>query len=112
MTQSGAATVLKQVVVDAPIDRAFTVFTTRFGDFKPPEHNLLGAPIAETVFEARVGEGEHAGVRHQIRIQEAERARRERLRERGATGWPPPPGQRRQRNARSRASTALTQLIG
>ena len=31
------------------------VFTERFGDFKPPEHNLLGAPIAETVFEPRVG---------------------------------------------------------
>ena len=28
----------------APIERAFTVFTERFGDFKPPEHNLLGAP--------------------------------------------------------------------
>ena len=37
------------------IDHAFTVFTERFGDFKPPEHNLLGAPIAETVFEPRVG---------------------------------------------------------
>ena len=24
-------------------------------DFKPPEHNLLGSPIAETVFEPRVG---------------------------------------------------------
>ena len=34
---------------------AFTVFTERFGDFKPPEHNLLAAPIAETVFEPRVG---------------------------------------------------------
>jgi uncharacterized protein YndB with AHSA1/START domain len=33
------------------------VFTGRFGDFKPPEHNLLGAPIAETVFEPRVGGG-------------------------------------------------------
>jgi uncharacterized protein YndB with AHSA1/START domain len=31
------------------------VFTERFGDFKPPEHNLLSAPIAETVFEAWVG---------------------------------------------------------
>ena len=28
-----------------------------FVDFKPPEHNLLGAPIAETVFEPRVGGG-------------------------------------------------------
>src|SRR6476659_10685874 len=55
MTQAEAATVRKQVVVDAPIERAFTVFTERFGDFKPAEHNLLGAPIAETVFEPRVG---------------------------------------------------------
>jgi hypothetical protein len=29
----------------------------RFGDFKPPEHNMLAAPIAETVFEPRVGGG-------------------------------------------------------
>jgi uncharacterized protein YndB with AHSA1/START domain len=41
--------------VQAPIERAFTVFTERFGDFKPPEHNLLGAAIAETVFEPKVG---------------------------------------------------------
>ncbi|HEY1321867.1 MAG TPA: hypothetical protein VGF32_16550, partial [Streptosporangiaceae bacterium] len=55
MTQAEAATVRKQIVVDAPIEHAFTVFTDRFGDFKPPEHNLLGAPIAATVFEPRVG---------------------------------------------------------
>ena len=30
-------------------------FTTQFGDFKPPEHNMLGVPIAETVFEPFVG---------------------------------------------------------
>src|ERR1700751_4274703 len=57
MTETEAATVRKQVVVDAPIERAFSVFTGRFGDFKPPEHNLLGAPIAETVFEPQVGGG-------------------------------------------------------
>ena len=50
-----ASVVRHHVIVDAPIDRAFTVFTERFGDFKPPEHNLLGAPIAETTFEPRVG---------------------------------------------------------
>lgn len=50
-----AAVVRKHVVVGAPIDKAFAVFTERFGDFKPPEHNLLGTPIAETVFEPRVG---------------------------------------------------------
>src|SRR6185437_9866828 len=57
MTQADTATVRRQVVVDAPIERAFSVFTERFGDFKPPEHNLFGAPIAETVFEPRVGGG-------------------------------------------------------
>jgi len=49
------AVVRRRIVVDAPIDRAFTVFTDRFGDFKPPEHNLLRVPIAETVFEPKVG---------------------------------------------------------
>jgi uncharacterized protein YndB with AHSA1/START domain len=55
MGKTGAAAVRKEIVVDAPIERAFTVFTDRFGDFKPPEHNLLGVPIAETVFEGHVG---------------------------------------------------------
>lgn len=55
MTQSAAAVVSTEIVVEAPIERAFDVFTERFGDFKPPEHNLLGSPIAETVFEPRVG---------------------------------------------------------
>ena len=55
MTQTAGAVVRRQVVVEAPAERAFTVFTERLGDFKPPEHNLLAAPIAETVFEPRVG---------------------------------------------------------
>jgi len=55
MTQATAAVVLRQIVVEAPVERAFAVFTERFGDFKPREHNLLGAPIAETVFEPKVG---------------------------------------------------------
>jgi len=54
-TPTTAATVRKQLVVDAPIERAFSVFTERFGDIKPPEHNLLGAPIVTTTFEPRVG---------------------------------------------------------
>lgn len=54
MTQTEAA-VKKTIVVNAPIERAFRVFTERFGDFKPREHNLLAAPITETVFEPRVG---------------------------------------------------------
>src|SRR5262249_46037335 len=44
------------VVVEAPVERAFSVFTEGFGRFKPREHNLLGGEdIAETVFEPRVG---------------------------------------------------------
>ena len=55
MTQAGAAVVRRQIVVEAPIERAFAVFTERFGDFKPREHNMLGVAIAETVFEPKVG---------------------------------------------------------
>jgi len=56
MTQSvTTTTVRRQIVVNAPIGEAFKVFTERFGDFKPREHNLLQAVIAETVFEPRVG---------------------------------------------------------
>jgi uncharacterized protein YndB with AHSA1/START domain len=55
MTQTESDTIRRQIVVAAPIDRAFATFTERFGDFKPPEHNLLAAPLAETVFEPRVG---------------------------------------------------------
>jgi len=55
MTQAAATVVRRQIVVEAPIERAFAVFTERFGDFKPREHNMLGVPIAETVFEPKVG---------------------------------------------------------
>ena len=47
--------VRREVVVDAPVDRALKVFTEQFGDFKPKEHNMLRAPITVTVFEPRVG---------------------------------------------------------
>jgi len=43
------------IVVEAPIEHAFKVFTEDFGSFKPPDHNMLGVEIAETVFEPRVG---------------------------------------------------------
>ena len=57
MTHTSAEDVVvrRQIVVQAPIEQAFTAFTERFGDFKPPEHNLLGVPIAETVFDPKVG---------------------------------------------------------
>jgi len=55
VTQAADMVVRKEIVVEAAVERAFSVFTERFGDFKPPEHNLLGAPIVETTFEPRVG---------------------------------------------------------
>jgi uncharacterized protein YndB with AHSA1/START domain len=56
MSQQPAATTIRHsVTVDAPIEKAFKVFTEDFGRFKPPEHNLLGVEIAETIFEAWVG---------------------------------------------------------
>jgi uncharacterized protein YndB with AHSA1/START domain len=54
-TQAAETSVRTQVVVEAPIERAFRVFTEDFGSFKPPEHNMLAVEIAETVFEPRVG---------------------------------------------------------
>ena len=50
-----APVVRHQVVVAGTPERAFETFTQRLGEFKPPEHNLLGSPIASTVLEPRVG---------------------------------------------------------
>jgi uncharacterized protein YndB with AHSA1/START domain len=54
-TQEQAASVRSEIVVDAPIERAFAVFTEQFDRIKPREHNMLAVDIAETVFEPRVG---------------------------------------------------------
>ena len=54
-TQASETSVRNSIVVEAPIERAFLVFTDDFGSFKPPEHNLLQVEIAETVFESHVG---------------------------------------------------------
>jgi uncharacterized protein YndB with AHSA1/START domain len=54
-TQASDTSVQNSIVVEAPIERAFSVFTEDFGSFKPREHNLLQADIAETVFETHVG---------------------------------------------------------
>ncbi len=43
------------VVVEAPLERAFAVFTRDIDRIKPHEHNVLQVEIVETVCEARVG---------------------------------------------------------
>jgi uncharacterized protein YndB with AHSA1/START domain len=50
-----ATSINRSIIVEAPLERAFEVFTKKFGSFKPVEHNLLAVKIAETVFEPRVG---------------------------------------------------------
>jgi uncharacterized protein YndB with AHSA1/START domain len=54
-THAAETSVRTQVVVEAPIERAFRVFTEEFDKVKPRDHNLLPVDIAETVLEPRVG---------------------------------------------------------
>ena len=55
ISQAADTSVRMQIVVSAPIERAFKVFVEDFDRIKPREHNLLGVEIAETVFEPHVG---------------------------------------------------------
>jgi uncharacterized protein YndB with AHSA1/START domain len=54
-TQASDTATRHSIMVEAPIERAFSVFTEGFGTFKPREHNMLQVDIAETVFEPHVG---------------------------------------------------------
>ena len=54
-TQARPTSVRSEIVVDAPLGRAFAVFTEQFDRIKPREHNLLEVDIAESVFEPRAG---------------------------------------------------------
>jgi uncharacterized protein YndB with AHSA1/START domain len=54
-TQVLETSVKTATVVEAPIERAFEVFTTGMPTWWPPDHHLLEAELAEMVFEPRVG---------------------------------------------------------
>jgi uncharacterized protein YndB with AHSA1/START domain len=54
-TQATGTSVQTSIVVDAPLDRAFTVFTRDIASWWPPEHHLLEGELADMVFEPRVG---------------------------------------------------------
>ena len=54
-TPAEATSIRHEIVVEAPLERAFSVFTDGFGSFKPREHNMLSVDIDETVFETHVG---------------------------------------------------------
>ena len=55
MSTTQATAIRHEIVVEAPIERAFSVFTEQFDRIKPREHNLLAVDVAETVFETREG---------------------------------------------------------
>ncbi|WP_125777956.1 SRPBCC family protein [Antribacter gilvus] len=44
-----------EVRVDVPVEHAFRVFTERFDEIKPREHNLMAVPIERTVLEPYAG---------------------------------------------------------
>ena len=54
-TQAQETSIKTDVVVDAPIEHAFRVFSERFDQIKPREHNMLQVDIAESVLEPRSG---------------------------------------------------------
>ena len=54
-TQTEQTSVRTAVTVEAAQERAFRVFTERFDQIKPREHNMLAVDIAESVFEPRAG---------------------------------------------------------
>ena len=54
-TQAQETTVRQEITVEAPVDRAFRVFTEQMDKIKPREHNMLGVDIEATVFEPRAG---------------------------------------------------------
>jgi uncharacterized protein YndB with AHSA1/START domain len=53
--EAPTTSVYKSIVVDAPIERAFTVFTDEMATWWNPDHHIIDAPLATMVFEPRVG---------------------------------------------------------
>jgi len=53
--RAAGTSVRASVEVDAPIERAFHLFTDNISSWWDPEHHILRAELAEMVFEPRVG---------------------------------------------------------
>ena len=54
-TQAQSSSVQKEIVVEAPRERAFRVFVEQFDRIKPRDHTLLAVDLEETVLEPRAG---------------------------------------------------------
>ena len=53
--QTAPTSVKKSITVEAPIERAFQVFTEEMQSWWPPDHHILDAPLGEMVVEPRGG---------------------------------------------------------
>jgi uncharacterized protein YndB with AHSA1/START domain len=53
--QATDTSVHTSIVVEAPVERAFSVFTEDIGSWWDPDHHLLEGELADMVFEPRVG---------------------------------------------------------
>jgi uncharacterized protein YndB with AHSA1/START domain len=55
MTTSTEASVRTSVTVEAPVERAFDVFTKDMKSWWPPEHHILASELVDTVVEPEPG---------------------------------------------------------
>jgi uncharacterized protein YndB with AHSA1/START domain len=54
-TQTTGTTVTETITVEAPIERAFRVYTEQMDSWWPQSHHVLEAPLETIVFEPRAG---------------------------------------------------------
>jgi Activator of Hsp90 ATPase homolog 1-like protein len=54
-TSTTDASVTTSIIVQAPLERAFSVFTEQIGTWWPTEHHILQSELVEMIFEPRVG---------------------------------------------------------
>jgi uncharacterized protein YndB with AHSA1/START domain len=55
VTDTQTTAVEHRIVVDAPLERAFSVFTDDMASWWPPEHHMIQGEVSEMIFEHRVG---------------------------------------------------------
>jgi uncharacterized protein YndB with AHSA1/START domain len=55
MTQTADTAVRCEIVVEAPVERAFHAFTHEMADWWNPDHHILEGELAEMVLEPHVG---------------------------------------------------------
>ena len=53
--QAADTSIRTSITVEAPLQRAFTLFTEGMASWWPPDHHILDGTLEEMVFEPRVG---------------------------------------------------------